>query len=129
MIRRPPRSTRTDTHFPYTTLYRSERDVRRRERHASHRRTHQDMQRTEPEEAKNIVTELRRARHRRDAKDIDGSRDQQDRVVRKRVGQRPPALERETVGRVYANRKTPNHGKVYIQPPEPTSGDEGDSKK
>src|SRR3546814_2818498 len=23
MIRRPPRSTRTDTHFPYTTLFRS----------------------------------------------------------------------------------------------------------
>src|SRR3546814_8586352 len=29
MIRRPPRSTRTDTLFPYTTLFRSE-DVRRR---------------------------------------------------------------------------------------------------
>src|SRR3546814_9648847 len=33
MIRRPPRSTRTDTLFPYTTLFRSrelrERDVRR----------------------------------------------------------------------------------------------------
>src|SRR3546814_4436986 len=25
MIRRPPRSTRTDTHFPYTTLFRSRR--------------------------------------------------------------------------------------------------------
>src|SRR3546814_8774214 len=25
MIRRPPRSTRTDTHFPYTTLFRSKR--------------------------------------------------------------------------------------------------------
>src|SRR3546814_5529123 len=28
MIRRPPRSTRTDTLFPYTTLFRSWRDVR-----------------------------------------------------------------------------------------------------
>src|SRR3546814_11515100 len=28
MIRRPPRSTRTDTLFPYTTLFRSERDQR-----------------------------------------------------------------------------------------------------
>src|SRR3546814_15646414 len=28
MIRRPPRSTRTDTLFPYTTLFRSLRDVR-----------------------------------------------------------------------------------------------------
>src|SRR3546814_7926940 len=26
MIRRPPRSTRTDTPFPYTTLFRSRRD-------------------------------------------------------------------------------------------------------
>src|SRR3546814_16456275 len=26
MIRRPPRSTRTDTHFPYTTLFRSSCD-------------------------------------------------------------------------------------------------------
>src|SRR3546814_3551324 len=29
MIRRPPRSTRTDTLFPYTTLFRSHRDRRR----------------------------------------------------------------------------------------------------
>src|SRR3546814_8474684 len=28
MIRRPPRSTRTDTLFPYTTLFRSDRDAR-----------------------------------------------------------------------------------------------------
>src|SRR3546814_9190815 len=28
MIRRPPRSTRTDTLFPYTTLFRSGREVR-----------------------------------------------------------------------------------------------------
>src|SRR3546814_1821273 len=28
MIRRPPRSTRTDTLFPYTTLFRSDREVR-----------------------------------------------------------------------------------------------------
>src|SRR3546814_15675932 len=29
MIRRPPRSTRTDTLFPYTTLFRSSGDLRR----------------------------------------------------------------------------------------------------
>src|SRR3546814_3074424 len=29
MIRRPPRSTRTDTLFPYTTLFRSQADGRR----------------------------------------------------------------------------------------------------
>src|SRR3546814_3407563 len=28
MIRRPPRSTRTDTLFPYTTLFRSDQDLR-----------------------------------------------------------------------------------------------------
>src|SRR3546814_3505119 len=32
MIRRPPRSTRTDTLFPYTTLFRSEREEIHRER-------------------------------------------------------------------------------------------------
>src|SRR3546814_17138728 len=30
MIRRPPRSTRTDTLFPYTTLFRSQDGLRRR---------------------------------------------------------------------------------------------------
>src|SRR3546814_3169826 len=29
MIRRPPRSTRTDTLFPYTTLFRSRHEARR----------------------------------------------------------------------------------------------------
>src|SRR3546814_17486805 len=32
MIRRPPRSTRTDTLFPYTTLFRSDRDPCQRAR-------------------------------------------------------------------------------------------------
>src|SRR3546814_10966084 len=32
MIRRPPRSTRTDTLFPYTTLFRSRRGPHRRRR-------------------------------------------------------------------------------------------------
>src|SRR3546814_11280422 len=31
MLRRPPRSTRTDTLFPYTTLFRSRAELRRRE--------------------------------------------------------------------------------------------------
>src|SRR3546814_6972995 len=31
MIRRPPRSTRTDTRFPYTTLFRSHFPQRRRQ--------------------------------------------------------------------------------------------------
>src|SRR3546814_2964212 len=45
MIRRPPRSTRTDTLFPYTTLFRSHRGVhrrghRQRERRLRHHRVH-----------------------------------------------------------------------------------------
>src|SRR3546814_5791020 len=39
MIRRPPRSTRTDTLFPYTTLFRSHRQARPAvRRHARHHR-------------------------------------------------------------------------------------------
>src|SRR3546814_12416850 len=40
IIRRPPRSTRTDTLFPYTTLFRSPSHARRlrRPRHRFHRR-------------------------------------------------------------------------------------------
>src|SRR3546814_6054388 len=39
MIRRPPRSTRTDTLFPYTTLFRSRvlADARRAHRNPAHR--------------------------------------------------------------------------------------------
>src|SRR3546814_3156763 len=37
MIRRPPRSTRTDTLFPYTTLFRSRRSWRRRRSGCRHR--------------------------------------------------------------------------------------------
>src|SRR3546814_10406430 len=65
MIRRPPRSTRTDTLFPYTTLFRSDqqrqrppafeghplraRDSRRHRRHRAHRRqpAHQGRDRSE----------------------------------------------------------------------------------
>src|SRR3546814_1569371 len=52
MIRRPPRSTRTDTLFPYTTLFRSHRDddgeaeileeLARHARHQPDRQEHRD---------------------------------------------------------------------------------------
>src|SRR3546814_11297285 len=38
MIRRPPRSTRTDTLFPYTTLFRSQDQCRRAEAGRPHHR-------------------------------------------------------------------------------------------
>src|SRR3546814_9463294 len=40
MIRRPPRTTRTDTLFPYTTLFRSAADARRHRRRAAGARDH-----------------------------------------------------------------------------------------
>src|SRR3546814_14310157 len=45
MIRRPPRSTRTDTLFPYTTLFRSERDA---VAHLRHRLAQQKAARRAP---------------------------------------------------------------------------------
>src|SRR3546814_4163091 len=39
MIRRPPRSTRTDTLFPYTTLFRSRQLLQRREHAGAHLRS------------------------------------------------------------------------------------------
>src|SRR3546814_3743251 len=52
MIRRPPRSTRTDTLFPYTTLYRSPAaGERQRDREARARKAEDDAQRERPGEA------------------------------------------------------------------------------
>src|SRR3546814_15384867 len=42
MIRRPPRSTRTDTLLPYTTLFRSEEDVADQQREADRGDHHGD---------------------------------------------------------------------------------------
>src|SRR3546814_1913673 len=42
MIRRPPRSTRTDTLFPYTTLFRSLQPVQRADRQPRRTRAHRD---------------------------------------------------------------------------------------
>src|SRR3546814_19189596 len=40
MIRRPPRSTRTDTLFPYTTRFRSQAKYRRQHRYGHDRAAH-----------------------------------------------------------------------------------------
>src|SRR3546814_9925149 len=45
MIRRPPRSTRTDTLFPYTTLFRSGIDHELAERRRSHDEVRQQARR------------------------------------------------------------------------------------
>src|SRR3546814_3228691 len=46
MIRRPPRSTRTDTLFPYTTLFRSRRATARRPDRPLQRALHAQRSRT-----------------------------------------------------------------------------------
>src|SRR3546814_20298754 len=47
MIRRPPRSTRTDTLFPYTTLFRSSSSHERDDRACQHRLCCKDWRQSE----------------------------------------------------------------------------------
>src|SRR3546814_3120715 len=49
MIRRPPRSTRTDTLFPYTTLFRSNQEKAKEKEKAQ---TKTKKQRTKPKQTK-----------------------------------------------------------------------------
>src|SRR3546814_11170891 len=64
MIRRPPRSTRTDTLFPYTTLFRSYLDPLSRARIAPLRSSAVgDAERAETDEA-NLSTPLQRSGNR-----------------------------------------------------------------
>src|SRR3546814_3796264 len=60
MIRRPPRSTRTDTLFPYTTLFRSPADQRRRARQAEEAEEHREAEQAEHDRG-----------HRRQVVDVD----------------------------------------------------------
>src|SRR3546814_442444 len=79
MIRRPPRSTRPDTLFPYTTLFRSDRgqpdllqEGQRRDQRlelvAQHRAAdldHGEARRIELREALEVLADLLRAAHAR----------------------------------------------------------------
>src|SRR3546814_13665300 len=69
MIRRPPRSTRTDTLFPYTTLFRSDhgllgpagvqrRNARQRQRADSRQNRHDRQGATEPHPIQGIAADL-----------------------------------------------------------------------
>src|SRR3546814_3759859 len=79
MIRRPPRSTRTDTLFPYTTLFRSARNLRlpllprRRRRRARPDLDRLDIVRTGPRT-------LRR-QYRRPIPPVGRTRDQHHRAL------------------------------------------------
>src|SRR3546814_8639862 len=71
MIRRPPRSTRTDTLFPYTTLFRSDRRLRhleeqqRRQREPDHEGVEAEigLRRDQPGAAGAIADEDRSEEH------------------------------------------------------------------
>src|SRR3546814_3934505 len=64
MIRRPPRSTRTDTLFPYTTLFRSNNSCGRIRR-AGEARARCQRARRRPEEARGAVVFQENCRLRR----------------------------------------------------------------
>src|SRR3546814_6200644 len=67
MIRRPPTSTRTDTLFPYTTLFRSDDrrgdEVRQMARHREHHVVVRGIHRLDP--CAERLPEARHRRHRR----------------------------------------------------------------
>src|SRR3546814_15747350 len=70
MIRLPPRSTRTDTLFPYTTLFRSAEQrnfaIERFTAHDVFRRFDLDVGQSIRERAPNVVTGLARLKQARD---------------------------------------------------------------
>src|SRR3546814_1197781 len=66
MIRRPPRSTRTDTLFPYTTLFRSPVIVGER-----HPRRHRLIERGQRERALPQIIERERGKHDREPAEPD----------------------------------------------------------
>src|SRR3546814_3325983 len=59
MIRRPPRSTRTDTLFPYTTLFRSLDQPLEDEEHADQERDEADDEHAVPQEEPSEVPQVR----------------------------------------------------------------------
>src|SRR3546814_9034011 len=58
MIRRPPRSTRTDTLFPYTTLFRSDDSKRQGQPFILRRKDQKDHQHTENIQARRTARDL-----------------------------------------------------------------------
>src|SRR3546814_10379427 len=89
MIRRPPRSTRTDTLFPYTTLFRSPQGRQ------AHRLTHDDANSSDP--CRNALPaprpRLGAVHARRDADDRDLHARHQGQRADDRRPQRPQLLE------------------------------------
>src|SRR5881409_266476 len=98
MIRRPPRSTRETTLFPYTTLFRSPRAVRAPDRRG---------------EARPEVLRVRVGRARDAREDGDGDEGDDDRQGKERRAARPPALSHSGS----AGRSTRRAGRRRGSPP------------
>src|SRR3546814_3614012 len=75
MIRRPPRTRRTDTLFPYTTLFRSERAVGVPELQQQHAGEDHgaDAQRRGRDAAPGIAIDQRRQQHSRDHGELEAA--------------------------------------------------------
>src|SRR3546814_14428022 len=63
MIRRPPRSTRTDTLFPYTTLFRSIRQILRAARRLAQKRNRIERARSRYDNREWVVARRARTKH------------------------------------------------------------------
>src|SRR3546814_8628107 len=84
MYRQPPRSTRTDTLFPYTTLFRS--NMRPRPDEITHDRPRGV--------ALDLLLQLREVGHRRDRDDLfEQVRRQNPRLQRRKIGRAPSELQ------------------------------------
>src|SRR3546814_5415888 len=106
MIRRPPRSTRTDTLFPYTTLFRSCRDDRIERPDQHDREDHRQQQIVDDERAFTAHRLERRARADRP-------------YPQREQRQRPADIEREQRENELAARRIEREGMHARQHPRP----------
>src|SRR3546814_8944419 len=110
MIRRPPRSTRTDTLFPYTTLFRSPDELRPQRRAADDRRHRAQLRREGALSARG------------------GGRADGRGAARDRTGDRPQVLGARLLRRQYAGggrRRGPRDSSGSGASAEPTDPDVG----
>src|SRR3546814_15848867 len=87
MIRRPPRSTRTDTRLPYTTLFRSHRVARRSQAELglAQRALEWSGAWLRPGTAATVSRTLRSRRHALDDSGADGTADRRPELGRAHV--------------------------------------------
>src|SRR3546814_10704220 len=102
MIRRPPRSTRTDTLFPYTTLFRSQLLARHRIREV-------DIQARQGGAMCDQKYQKRRPQHRPSAKETGSQRSEEHTSELQ-------SLMRISYAVFCLKKKTQHKNKIHIQP-------------